>query len=105
MSLDSWLALLRQSIGPAETLSPAPEDHRFTDPDWQRGYFALAQQKFLRPERFWHQATSDVPGLSKPHERIVNFMARQMLDVLAPPNFPFLTRKFWPPARARVLPI
>ncbi len=84
-------ALLRQAMGlPVETLSPAPEDHRFTDPGWQRGYFALAQQKFLRAERFWQQATSDVPGLSKPHERIVNFMARQMLDVVAPPNFPFL---------------
>src|SRR5271154_5957143 len=84
-------ALLRQSSGlPVETLSPAPEDHRFTDPGWQRGYFALAQQKFLRAERFWQQATSNLPGLSKPHERIVNFLARQMLDVLAPANFPFL---------------
>ncbi len=84
-------ALLRQVMGlPEDTLSPAAEDHRFTDLGWQRGYFALAQQKFLRRERFWQQATTQLPGLSKPHERIVSFMARQILDMFAPPNLPFL---------------
>ena len=84
-------ALLRECFGfPVDMLSPAPEDHRFIDPGWQRGYFSLAQQKFLRLERFWLQATTNVPGLSKRHERIVSFMARQILDVFAPPNFPFL---------------
>ena len=84
-------ALLRQIIGlPEEVLRPAPGDHRFTDPGWQRGYFALAQQKFLRLERFWQQATTQLPGLSKPHERVVSFMARQILDMFAPSNLPFL---------------
>jgi polyhydroxyalkanoate synthase subunit PhaC len=84
-------ALLRQFIGlPEETLSPAPDDHRFTDPGWQRGYFALAQQRFLRLERFWQLATTQLPGLSEPHERIVSFMARQILDMFAPSNLPFL---------------
>jgi polyhydroxyalkanoate synthase len=84
-------ALLRQFWGlPAETLSPAAEDRRFIDPGWQRGHFALAQQKFLRLERFWQRATTDLPGLSKPHERIVSFAMRQFLDIFAPPNFPFL---------------
>ncbi|HVE21921.1 MAG TPA: alpha/beta fold hydrolase [Acidocella sp.] len=84
-------ALLRQFIGlPEETLAPAPEDHRFLDSGWQRGYFALAQQKFLRLERFWQMATTGLPGLSKPHERFVSFMTRQVLDMFAPPNLPFL---------------
>ena len=36
-------AITRMALGlPAETLSPAPEDHRFNNPGWNKGPFALA---------------------------------------------------------------
>jgi polyhydroxyalkanoate synthase subunit PhaC len=84
-------ALCRQSLGlPTEPVAPAPDDRRFNAPGWSQFPFQLAVQRFLRAERFWDKATRDVPGLSKPHARMVNFVARQILDVMAPSNFPAL---------------
>ena len=84
-------ALWRQALGlPTTSVAPDPNDRRFAGEGWQHGYAALAAQQFLRGERFWDSATSHIPGLSKSNERIVGFMARQMLDVAAPSNLPFL---------------
>jgi polyhydroxyalkanoate synthase subunit PhaC len=86
-----WAALTRQALGLAtETLSPAPGDRRFTDPGWQYGPAALAVQAFLRAERFWDKATTNIPGVARESERIVNFAARQLMDMLAPSNIPAL---------------
>jgi len=86
-----WAELSRLVLGlPVETLAPNPEDHRFSDPSWQHGPSAIAVQAFLRTERLWDLATTDVRGLSKEHSRIVNFTMRQMLDMMAPSNFPAL---------------
>ncbi|MBB5373599.1 PHA/PHB synthase family protein [Acidocella aromatica] len=84
-----WGELARLALGlPAETIQPAPEDHRFLSPSWQHGPWAFAVQAFLRTERLWDLATTDVHGLSKENGRIVNFVARQLLDMMAPSNYP-----------------
>ncbi len=86
-----WVALTRLALGlPAEVLAPEPGDHRFDDPGWQHGPAALAAQAFLRTERFWGEATEGVPGVSRESERIVGFLARQIMDMLAPSNMPGL---------------
>jgi polyhydroxyalkanoate synthase len=85
------MALNATAMGfPVDPITPPPEDHRFAHPGWQTAPYSLAAQSFLRVERFWRDATTDVPGVSRPHERMVGFLARQMLDMMAPPNFPFL---------------
>ena len=84
-------ALTRLALSlPAETLAPAPGDHRFAAPGWQHGPSAFAAQAFLRAERFWNSATTNVHGVSRENERMVNFVARQALDMLAPSNYPAL---------------
>lgn len=84
-----WTELSRQALGfPFKPLTPEPQDHRFKDPGWQQGPAAFAVQAFLRAERFWDTATKDTAGVSAKNERIVNFTARQILDVVAPSNFP-----------------
>jgi polyhydroxyalkanoate synthase len=86
-----WAALTRQVLGlHTETLSPEPGDHRFADPGWQHGPAAFAVQAFLRAERFWDMATTAIPGVSRESERIVNFVARQVMDMAAPSNMPAL---------------
>lgn len=93
-----WTALTRQALGlPTETLAPAERDNRFTDPGWQKGPAAFAMQAFLRAENFWDKATTNVPGVARESERIVNFAARQFMDMLAPSNIPALN----PEVRAR----
>ena len=85
------VALWRQARGqPVQMIVPASDDHRFIHPGWQTNPFALAQQSFLRTERWWRDATTSVPGVSAPHERMVSFITRQMLDMVSPSNSPLL---------------
>ncbi|MDE2238837.1 MAG: polyhydroxyalkanoic acid synthase [Rhodospirillales bacterium] len=96
-----WTALTRQALGlNFEPLAPEPQDHRFQDPSWQHGPASLAAQTFLRAERFWNDATRHTAGVSVENERIVNFTVRQMLDVMAPSNFPLVNPEVLAKAQA-----
>lgn len=39
-------------------------------------------------QQWWHNVVTDVPGVTAQHERELQFLTRQMLDVLSPSNFP-----------------
>ncbi len=85
------IAFWRQSIGlPVEMLTPETDDHRFRYPGWQSNPFAVAQQGFLRAERWWRDATTEIPGVSCEHERMVSFLTQQLLDSVSPSNIPAL---------------
>ena len=81
---------LRDGHG-AETplcIEPLPQDKRFNGPAWRKWPFNLLFQGFLLTQRWWHKAATDVPGVGKHHEDIVAFVARQILDMVSPTNFP-----------------
>ena len=69
-------------------LHPSPKDNRFKYEGWQEFPFDLYQQAFLFCELWWNQATSNIKGVTTHHQHVVNFAARQMLDMFAPSNFP-----------------
>ncbi len=73
-----------------DIISPESGDHRFDYAGWNNFPFWLLEQSFLHVERWWEQATHGVNGVSRSHERMVSFMARQFLDMLSPSNIPFL---------------
>jgi polyhydroxyalkanoate synthase len=88
-----WLLWLRH----AATRSDAPPlvhanngDTRFSDPAWRAFPFNALAQAHLLTEAWWTEATRGVPGLSRRHSDQVAFMLRQMVDVWAPSNLPWM---------------
>jgi polyhydroxyalkanoate synthase len=71
----------------APCIEPLPQDRRFADPAWQEFPFNLMHQSFLLMQQWMWNATNHVRGVSRHHERMVTFTARQALDVASPTNF------------------
>ncbi len=71
----------------APAIEPLPQDHRFDDPAWEKPPFNLLAQSFLLTQQWWHAATTGVAGVSRHHEAVAEFTARQILDMIAPSNF------------------
>ena len=71
-------------------IEPLPQDKRFGDEAWRRWPYNLLYQSFLLTQQWWHVATSDLRGMDRRNERIVNFVTRQLLDMVSPSNLPWL---------------
>ena len=71
-----------------QCIEPLLQDRRFAGEDWQKWPYNFIYQSFLLNQQRWHNATTDIRGVSKQHETMVEFMSRQMLDMFSPSNFP-----------------
>ena len=71
-------------------IRPLPGDHRFDHPGWERYPYNVISQGFLLNQQWWHNATTGIRGVSKHGEAAVWFTAKQILDMSAPCNIPFL---------------
>ncbi len=74
---------------PEPCVRPLPQDHRFDGPEWQQWPFNVVYQFFLCGQQWWHNATSDVRGVTKHHEQMVTFLTRQWIDIFSPSNWLF----------------
>lgn len=70
-------------------------DPRFNDAAWQQWPFSLYLKQFNQAQEFWQHATTGVRGVSQHHENVVNFIARQVLDMLAPSNYFATNPEVW----------
>ncbi|EKD71534.1 MAG: hypothetical protein ACD_46C00165G0001 [uncultured bacterium] len=93
---DNFWDLTRQFIGHISgdprgeyCVLPLPQDKRFIDKSWQQFPYSFIYESFLLMQNWWHQATTDVRGVSKHHEEVVDFTLRQIIDMLSPSNSPF----------------
>ncbi|MGS0977414.1 PHA/PHB synthase family protein [Burkholderia glumae] len=66
---------------------PAAADPRFASPAWSAWPFRAYRDGFLAVQRWWRDATREVPGVERHHEELVGFLARQWLDACCPGNF------------------
>ncbi len=71
----------------APCIEPLPQDKRFAGEAWQKWPYSLYSQSFLLTQQWWHNATTEVRGVTPQHENAVSFASRQILDVFAPSNF------------------
>jgi polyhydroxyalkanoate synthase len=83
----AWLARASQGMPCESCIEPLEQDKRFAGPEWQQWPFNAVYQGFLFSQQWWHNATTDVHGVSPHHEHVVNFTMRQLLDLWAPSNF------------------
>lgn len=68
-------------------IEPLPHDKRFSGEAWKSWPYNFIHQSFLLQQQWWHNATTDVRGVTQQHERQVNFATRQLLDIFSPSNF------------------
>ncbi|MFA4993876.1 MAG: alpha/beta fold hydrolase [Bdellovibrionales bacterium] len=64
------------------------KDRRFASEGWKVWPWRFYAESFLATENYWQEATRGIPGLDEKVERAVHFQVRQILDALAPMNFP-----------------
>ncbi|MFA9219359.1 MAG: PHA/PHB synthase family protein, partial [Sphingomonadaceae bacterium] len=89
LELAQLLTQLTTDIAPIDPARREGES-RFAAPGWEQWPFSAMSHSFMQAEQFWRQATSGVRGVAPHHADVVNFTARQLLDLAAPSNY-FLT--------------
>ena len=85
-------ARLMREFSPLDNCGPPcqrarAEDRRYRDAAWSAWPYRAYASAHLATEAWWEAATRAVHGASPEHQAVVNFAARQVLDVLSPANF------------------
>src|SRR5450631_1428945 len=68
-------------------IEPLPQDRHFVVAEWQKPPYNFMYQAFLLQQQWWHNATTGIRGVTKHHEAMVEFVSRQILDMVSPSNF------------------
>ena len=87
LRLQSFLMNCTWSAEAGTCIEPLPQDRRFSGDAWKAWPFNLWSQTFLLTQQWWHAATEGPPGVAPENQRQVQFVGRQLLDMIAPTNF------------------
>src|ERR1700692_1192557 len=83
-AVDTWNFALQAVAGTAPSAS---HDARFSGDAWAQWPFNVYAHGYRKYVDWWHQALSNVPGVSPENERTLDFLARNALETLSPANF------------------
>ena len=90
-AVQAWQRWLQYLVKPpgnaADPVRPLAQDKRFSDPAWDSWPWHQLSQGFLLSQQWWYRATTTVRGVAPHHADVVTFVARQLLDCVAPSNF------------------
>lgn len=87
--IKQYLGHLTGDVTGEYSVIPNPQDKRFTGKSWQQFPYTYYYESFLLIQNWWHVAASNVQGVSKHHQDVVDFTLRQILDMYSPSNFSF----------------
>ena len=87
--LQTSASLSREGSGGDAPKRAGADDRRFAAEEWRQWPFSLYAEGFLAAQRWWDEATSQIHGATRHHLALLNFIARQALDTVAPSNFLF----------------
>ena len=90
-AVHKWIELGRIAtnglVDGKDAVHETSKDPRFRGPAWNNMPFRLMADAFQLGEQWWKEATTGVRGASPHHLRLVEFSARQILDVFSPSNW------------------
>jgi len=87
--LDLWASAVKRLAGeaPAPVVAPAPDDKRFSDPEWtQNQFFDFLKQAYLLTAQ-WADKLVHATDLNPHTKQKAEFYVRQITNALAPTNF------------------
>jgi polyhydroxyalkanoate synthase len=88
--LELWAASAKRLAGePAEeVIAPAPNDKRFSDPEWTSNqFFDFLKQFYLLSSQWADRLVADAAGLDAHTRQKAEFYVRQIVNAFAPTNF------------------
>ncbi len=92
--------LVRQALTAPLHTADVEDDPRYADPAWSAWPYNVFAQSHLAVQSWWDAATRDIPGVADKHSDIVNFTARQWIDMASPANFALTNPKVMQRTRA-----
>ena len=88
--LDLWASAAKRLAGEpaAPVASPAPNDRRFSDPEWTSNqFFDFLKQLYLLSTRLANQMVNEARDLDPHTKQKAEFYVRQIANAVSPSNF------------------
>lgn len=77
---------LAQQAAQATAQPVGERDTRFKDAAWQQWPYNVMKEGFKASDSWWREA-AQVEGMTRHHQQLIDFFARQWMDALAPSNW------------------
>ncbi|MEL6887237.1 MAG: alpha/beta fold hydrolase [Pseudomonadota bacterium] len=85
LAFSAWTKAFEACAVPNGSVADA-SDKRFASAAWDRPPYSHLRHLFRLQEAWWQEATAPLNGVDPAHQRVVTFVARQIIDTMSPAN-------------------